>query len=140
MIYLYALCFQIFSIFFNIFHFSTIDGYTSLGCWKDTSSRAISILEGKNPFLDGSYRTRKRAIQKCFYAAKSLGYDVFAVQDGGQCGTSSAAKSTFKKYGESTACKLDGKGGAWANNVYEINQGIFFHQILIELFFVLFTD
>ena len=28
---------------------------------------------------------------------------------------------TFDKYGKSTACKDDGEGGPWANQVYVIN-------------------
>ena len=76
--------------------------------------------------LDGTnYHSREDAIQKCYQAAKSLGYHVFAVQDGGWCASSATAKSNYKKYGVSTACNADGKGGPWANDVYEINQGTF---------------
>ena len=76
--------------------------------------------------LDGTdYHSREDAIQKCYQAAKSLGYHVFAVQHGGQCASSATAKSTYNKYGASTACMPDGKGGPWANDVYEINQGTF---------------
>ena len=100
--------------------------YTSLGCWKDKSIRAIGTLEGSSSFLDGTnYHSREDAIQKCYQAAKSLGYHVFAVQDGGWCASSATAKSTYKKYGASTACNADGKGGPWANDVYEIKQGTF---------------
>jgi len=31
-----------------------------------------------------------------------------------------AGRDTYVKYGPSTACKADGKGGPWANQVYEI--------------------
>ena len=95
-------------------------GYTSLGCWKDNSNRAIPILEGSSPFLNGNYVRRVDAIQKCYQAAKSLGYDVFALQNGGHCASSATAKSTYRKYGMSLACMRNGKGGIWANQVYEI--------------------
>ena len=95
-------------------------GYTSLGCWKDNPDRAIPILDGSSSFLDGHYVRRVEAIQKCYQAAKSLGYDVFALQNGGHCASSATAKSTYRKYGMSLACMRNGKGGIWANQVYEI--------------------
>ena len=47
---------------------------------------------------------------------------MFADQDGGWCATSamSSAAQTFDKYGKSAACKDDGEGGPWANQVYVI--------------------
>ena len=48
------------------------------------------------------------------------GYRMFAVQNGGWCAASATAHKTFDKYGKSTACKSDGKGGGWANQVYVI--------------------
>ena len=107
-------------------------GYTSLGCWKDYSSRAISTLEGSSSLLDGAYSRREDAIQKCYQAAKLLGYGVFAVQAGGWCASSATAKSTYEKYGASTACRPDGKGGGWANHVYEINQGKLFMYVYVR--------
>ena len=98
-------------------------GYTSLGCWTDKSNRAIPTLEGSSCFLDGFYTSRVDAIKKCYEAASLLGYEVFAVQNGGWCASSSTAKSTYKTYGDSTACMADGEGGPWANHVYEITHG-----------------
>ena len=100
--------------------------YTSLGCWKDrTWNFAIPTLEGSSSFYGSNYRNREDAVQKCYQTAKSLGYHVFAVQEGGMCVSSATAKSTYKKYGASTACKPDGKGGRNANDVYEIKQGTY---------------
>ena len=47
---------------------------------------------------------------------------MFADQDGGWCAASamSSAAQTFDKYGKSAACKDDGEGGPWANQVYVI--------------------
>ena len=53
-------------------------------------------------------------------AAMRKGYRMFAVQNGGWCAASATAHKTFDKYGKSTACKSDRKGGPWANQVYVI--------------------
>ena len=45
---------------------------------------------------------------------------MFAVQHGGWCAATATAPQTFDKYGKSTACRSDGEGGAWANQVYVI--------------------
>ena len=109
-------------------------GFDSIGCYKDTpspgdgqrgdpgdggpSSRAIETLEGTDHILDGSYSTRENPIVKCAVAAMRAGHSMFAVQNGGWCAASATAPQTYKKYGNSTACKADGKGGPWANQVY----------------------
>ena len=97
--------------------FSVVD-FEGVGCYKDTAERAISSLEGKDPALDGNYKTRMNPIAKCALVARKRGYRVFAVQDGGWCAASATAEETFNKYGKSSACKLDGQGGPWANEVY----------------------
>ncbi|XP_035672021.1 uncharacterized protein LOC118413012 [Branchiostoma floridae] len=94
--------------------------YISLGCWKDTGNRAIATLEGTDARLDGSYPARKNAIEKCYQVAKSRGFSVFAVQNGGWCAGSATALSTYRKYGPSSGCGKDGEGGGWANEVYLI--------------------
>ena len=95
-------------------------GYETIGCYKDTSKRAIKTLEGTDAILDGSYTSRKNPIAKCAVASMRKGYTFFAVQDGGRCAASATAPQTFDKYGKSTACKADGEGGPWANQVYVI--------------------
>ncbi|PFX26527.1 Uncharacterized protein CXorf38-like [Stylophora pistillata] len=94
--------------------------YETIGCYQDHGDRAIPTLEGQDSILDGSYKVRLEAINKCYQAAKKRGFQVFAVQDGGWCATSASAAKTFTKYGKSSACKSDGKGGPWANQVYYI--------------------
>ncbi|KAL9972614.1 hypothetical protein ACROYT_G018952 [Oculina patagonica] len=101
-----------------------ITGYDSVGCYKDTSSRAIQPLEGKDAILDGSYSSRTNPIAKCAVAAMRAGYSMFAVQNGGWCASSATALQTFNKYGTSTACKADGEGGPWANQVYLVKGSI----------------
>ena len=85
----------------------------SLGCWKDATKRAIS---------GGIRFTSDNPIEDCQIYAASLGYDVFAVQYGGECFTSSDADTTYQKYGKSRNCQKDGRGDNWAQNVYRINK------------------
>ena len=47
-------------------------------------------------------------------------YTVFGVQHGGQCFSGPHAHRTYAKYGRSNRCR-NGKGGAWANDVYRIS-------------------
>ena len=102
---------------------STTATFVSLGCWKDVIPRAIDgdLEPIINPsFLyDEHYKRRSNPVQKCFKAALSQGYSVFAVQDGGQCFSSNSAQFTYKKNGSSNEC-VQGKGGPMANDVYEI--------------------
>ena len=60
-------------------------------------------------------------MEKCAAAAMKAGYGMFAVQNGGWCAASAIAPQTFNKYGKSAACKDDGEGGPWGNQVYVIN-------------------
>ena len=98
--------------------------FSLLGCWKDTIDRSIPSLEGSHSILDGNYKSRNTAILKCFELASSLGYTVFAIQDGGQCLSSGTAKNTYKTHGSSSECAEDGRGGPLANEVYEIKNGM----------------
>ena len=96
---------------------------TSIGCFEDVPwRRAIPSLEGLDPLLEGNYKSRKDAIEKCASVAKKRGYKVFAVQDGGMCLSSSTAHKTFDIYGTSRRCTRNGRGGVWANHVYVIGR------------------
>merc|ERR1719333_1569748 len=70
-----------------------------LGCWKDTGNRAIPTIEGQDPLLMDSYHSRTNAKEKCLQATLKLGYEIFALQNGGWCATSATAHDTYKKYG-----------------------------------------
>ena len=52
----------------------------SFGCWRDTSNRAIPTVEGSSSLLDGAYKSRSNALQKCARVALERGYKIFAVQ------------------------------------------------------------
>ncbi|XP_035700339.1 uncharacterized protein LOC118432826 [Branchiostoma floridae] len=101
----------------------TVSKYISLGCWRDSYTRALPTLEGSDARLDGSYGSRQNPIEKCYQAASSRGFTVFAVQNGGQCFGSADGLNTFNRHGSSTACAANGKGGPWGNNVYKITGG-----------------
>lgn len=106
--------------------------YVGVGCFLDKPDRAIPTLEDIDSILDGSvfsYKSRQNAIVKCAVAARKRGFPAFALQDGGWCAASATALETFYKYGKSSDCKNDGKGGPFANNVYvfqdEVNRKFF---------------
>ena len=118
---------------FDIF---TENPYQGLGCWKDAIPRVMQTLEGNGNVsfvLDRHYKRRANAVQKCYKAALSLGFRIFAVQDGGQCFSSSSAESTYQNIGPSTACLTDGAGGPMANEVYKMIDGGFCTNMLFSV-------
>ena len=83
----------------------------SLGCWTDSPTRAI----------EGGIRIRsENPIEDCKKHAMKLGFSVFAVQYNVECFTAANAGETYKKYGVSNGCNAEGRGGGWAQNVYQI--------------------
>lgn len=90
------------------------------GCYKDYSDRTLASLETTSPLLDGSYMQRAAAIRRCAKAAYDLQLNVFAVQNGGQCMGGIGTHLNYNRYGKSTQCQENGRGGPWANQVYEI--------------------
>ena len=94
-----------------------------LGCYKDLPVRAIESLEGQDHLLDGDYKSRKNAIQKCILVGKGRGYGVVGIQDGGMCVGSAKGKG-LNKYGISHDCKSDGKGGPWATEFHSLPEWV----------------
>ncbi|EDO50076.1 predicted protein [Nematostella vectensis] len=86
-----------------------------VGCFSDKPERAM----GK---MIQDLRSHRDPIGRCSELAVKQGYQVFGVQDGGQCFFGPKAHITYDKYGTSKQCK-DLKGGKWANDVYEIKDG-----------------
>ena len=97
-----------------------IEKIESLGCFEDKTERALPTLEGLDSLLVGSYLQRAGAVRLCAEAAYRRGFQVFAVQNGGQCFSGPEAHVTYDKYGSSIGCHENGRGGPWANEVYEI--------------------
>eukprot|EP00058_Branchiostoma_floridae_P006984 XP_002592472.1 hypothetical protein BRAFLDRAFT_68958 [Branchiostoma floridae] len=83
---------------------------------RDCSVYASNTVFG-DPCVD-----HKKYLEVEYICLKALsrGFTVFAVQDGGWCAGSADGHSTYNRYGPSTDCAGDGKGGPWANDVYEI--------------------
>merc|ERR1719187_1360345 len=108
-----------------IYDFSVIgNSAINLGCWQDAQIRAIPNIEIAAGLTD-NYQTRPDAINKCREAAAKLGHSLFALQHGGGCFAASytieealSAKAGFKKYGLTSHCNPNGKGGDWTNQVY----------------------
>ena len=86
--------------------------YHHIGCYKDNASRAM-------PKLLGKWRRDSEAVQKCALATEKAGYLFFGVQYAGECWSGPQAHMTYKKYGISNRC-VNGRGGNWAQDVYEI--------------------
>ena len=100
--------------------------YELLGCYKDKDEdkgvRAIPSMEKSDALLKDNYSQRNHVIQKCAVAALTRGYKMFAIQDGGMCVGSPNAHKVYGKYGKSQDCKIDGKGGVGANEVYNLTE------------------
>ena len=117
-------------IFWN--WFATENPYETLGCWKDAIPRAMQTLErnsNESSILDGHYKRRQNSVEKCYKAALSLRFRIFALQDGGHCSVSSSSAS-YKKNGPSKVCSEDGTGGPMANDVYKMVDGMLFFNFL----------
>ena len=95
-----------------------------MGCWKDTADRAIQPVEKQFPALQDNYWTRAEPLGKCLAATMCLSNNVFSLQNGGWCATTGDAQDTYQKFGASAACKPDGAGGPWGNQVYKINSAV----------------
>ena len=59
-------------------------------------------------------------VQGCYKEAKSAGYTVFGVQNGGQCYTTATAYDTYSRHGYGSGCSSSGTGGVWTSEVYKI--------------------
>eukprot|EP00794_Sanderia_malayensis_P011221 gene11221-12400_t len=95
--------------------------YDYKGCWKDfdMSAFALPLLEGTDAALTGPYKRRQDPVNDCATVVQNRGYSVFAIQNGGACFSGANAETTYKRYGQSDACK-GGRGGAFANSVYKL--------------------
>ena len=111
--------------------------FLTLGCWKDKcnadcSQRLLENMEGKSQYINatlyGHYKRRSNAVHRCADAALDLGYDIFAIQDGGQCFSGKDAGKKYKDNGKSTDC-ASMKGGPLANDVYTISKLLSYSHI-----------
>ena len=77
-------------------------------------------MEGLGPLLDGWYGNRRRPFIKCARTAFNHGFEVFGIENGGQCLTGLHAHKTYAIHGASDRCRAGGYGGEWAMDVYKI--------------------
>lgn len=80
-----------------------------MGCYKDKWDRVFPDY----------FETTGKTIEECFQKAVELGYEMFAIQNGGECWLDGTKQNAFDKYGKSDKC-LGKYGGKWANSVYRI--------------------
>ena len=89
------------------YFFLTAKPYMSIGCYHDHfPDRVIPSIEGDTPILDGHYRWRTNRIEKCYQAAVSFGFKMFALQDGGECRASNNGQWDYWRYGD---CEVTNK-------------------------------
>eukprot|EP01083_Nonionella_stella_P028877 79589_1 len=81
--------------------------YKYLGCYEDTSTRAL--VEGPHRRLSSD------RLENC--AKTCCPFDYFALQAGGWCSCSNSL-SQATRYGESDGCPDDRRGGNWANDLF----------------------
>ena len=85
--------------------------YRSLGCWKVDPDVAVPTFA-----IDLSRKVN--SVELCSDKAKAEGYELFTIQNGGWCtGISNGTK--YEMFGAATTCR-NGRGGPWANDVYEV--------------------
>ena len=95
-------------------------GFEDLGCWiDDRDYPAVPISLQGHCDLTGRYQDIPDVINKCYQCANGRGNTLFAIQDGGKCWTGPDDEG-YKKYGASTDCLPDGRGGPLANQVYKM--------------------
>lgn len=93
-------------------HNITTYSIKDLGCWNDTSSRA----------LKGGPQRYGYSVASCSNEAKQRNSKIFALQNNGWCSTSDSTKTgdNYSKYGRSPQKLCNPLGGKWQNHVYEI--------------------
>jgi hypothetical protein len=86
---------------------------------QDFATASI-CFSGSDPILKDYYKNRLDAVERCARVAKSRGYQVFTIQNGGFCSSGPVAHRTFQIYGPASNCQ-SGRGGNWASDVYIFN-------------------
>ncbi|XP_048589005.1 uncharacterized protein LOC5518116 isoform X2 [Nematostella vectensis] len=103
----------------DVYRLNPDASYTPIGCWRDSSQRALRSMEHTDTKLDDFYLSRDSPIEKCASVAQKRGYPVFALQNGGECYSGPGAETEYTKFGVSRDCR--GKlGGPYANSVFRL--------------------
>ncbi|RMX52579.1 hypothetical protein pdam_00019390 [Pocillopora damicornis] len=92
--------------------------YNSLGCFKDSTPRALPLLL-KNFRGNIHWTDSTKVVRACAEIAKERGLPVFGIQYCTECWTGLDAGNTYNMYGPSGNC-WNGVGKGRANYVYKI--------------------
>ncbi|CAH3174133.1 unnamed protein product [Porites evermanni] len=102
-----------------VYTFEPLPKFEAVGCYKDSSSRALPTLYANfRPFID--WYNMDATIRQCALVARDMGYKYFAVQFYGECWSSWDASENYDKYGnqtKTTYCWAN-VGGPMTNYVY----------------------
>lgn len=82
--------------------------YTSLGCWRDDRSRSFDFV----------YNNDDIGLEACAVVCNQLQFTFMGYQDGKECYCGSDSDD-YQRLGSTNNC-VDGKGGGWAMDVYQI--------------------
>ena len=85
--------------------------YYYKGCYKDKTMHALPRKISNN--------VKVESVDECYELAR-FNYDVFGLQNGGECWAGNLAKDDYTKYGYSDLAKCDILGNRLTNQVYEI--------------------
>ena len=55
--------------------------------------------------MEPNYKARAHALFKCARAAREKKFQLFGLENGGQCFGSDGGETAFRKYGSSTSCR-----------------------------------
>ena len=117
---------NIFTLYLLVMHFlinsfvlEPLPKFEAVGCYKDSSSRALPTLYANfRPFID--WYNMNATIRQCALVARDMGYKYFAVQFYGECWSSWDASENYDKYDKQTKTTYcwANVGGPMTNYVY----------------------
>ncbi|CAH3159405.1 unnamed protein product [Pocillopora meandrina] len=100
--------------------------YNSLGCFKDSTPRALPLLL-KNFRGNIDWTDSTKVVRACAEIAKERGLPVFGIQYYTECWTGLDAENTYNMYGPSGNC-WNGVGKRRANYVYNMSKSSSFFR------------
>ena len=65
------------------------------------------------------YSGTGHSVEGCYQKAIELGYEMFAIQNGGECWLDDSQKNDYDRYGPTDKCVGD-VGGKWVSSVYRV--------------------
>ena len=93
----------------SVFIDYTTPRYIYKGCYNDRTMHALPVNLSKN--------VRVESVEECYKLAQN-NYDVFGIQNGGECWAGNKATDNYKKYSNANNCAI--LGNPLTNQVYEV--------------------